>query len=311
MRDDLDRARAGRRRSVPSRKRSFGEHDVGQQHPVAGVDVDERPGDVGAGEQPGHADVAAEELVLDRQRAAPGCRPRSVERGQQRREDRLAVRAGEHRDRRRGRRRCARRAPASRRRSGAARGSPRPARRRPRRRTRRGSRRRRPPSPASAACTSASKTRAMPMPFSCCATLFVLVERRERTAGHEVVLVGREHEPATERGSVPRLPRVRSCRAPLRLRRACAARMSGSRLKPLTPSGTTPDGLEPREAVEDAEQRVVEHVAVVDARAHDDLAVHRRRPASSSAPSQRRLVAPRRLRSSRARTSGSVAWMLT
>ena len=69
-------------------------------------------------------------------------------------------------------------------------------------------------------------------------------------------------------------------------------------------------GLEPREAVEDAEQRVVEHLAVVHARAHDDLAVHLT-PASSSAPSHRRLVAPRRLRSSAARTSGSVAWMLT
>ncbi len=34
-------------------------------------------------------------------------------------------------------------------------------------------------------------------------------------------------------------------------------------------------------------------------------------PASSRARSQRRLVAPRRLRSIRDRTSGSVAWMLT
>ena len=34
-------------------------------------------------------------------------------------------------------------------------------------------------------------------------------------------------------------------------------------------------------------------------------------PWSSRARSQRRLVAPRRLRSMRARTSGSVAWMLT
>ncbi len=34
-------------------------------------------------------------------------------------------------------------------------------------------------------------------------------------------------------------------------------------------------------------------------------------PWSSRTRSQRRLVAPRRLRSIRARTSGSVAWMLT
>ena len=34
------------------------------------------------------------------------------------------------------------------------------------------------------------------------------------------------------------------------------------------------DGRETREAIEDAEQRVVERVAVVDAGAHDDLAVH-------------------------------------
>ena len=34
-------------------------------------------------------------------------------------------------------------------------------------------------------------------------------------------------------------------------------------------------------------------------------------PWSSRARSQRRLVAPRRLRSMRARSSGSVAWMLT
>ena len=63
-------------------------------------------------------------------------------------------------------------------------------------------------------------------------------------------------------------------------RTACASssecgRISGSWLCALTPSGTTPSVARLREAVEHTEQRVVEHRAVVDSRAHDDLAVHR------------------------------------
>ena len=59
-----------------------------------------------------------------------------------------------------------------------------------------------------------------------------------------------------------------------RLGERCAARMRGSVEYRLTPERHHTDGGQVREAVEDADHRVVEYVAVVDARADHDLAVH-------------------------------------
>ena len=100
------------------------------------------------------------------------------------------------------------------------------------------------------------------------------VERRERPSGEQVVLVGRVDQPPAERGDEPLLPRVDDVDDPLAPRPRVCGRISGSVVWSLTPSGTTPTVASAREAVEHAEQRVVEHVAVVDARAHHDLAVH-------------------------------------
>ena len=51
----------------PSRNRPFGEGDVGQEVADVGRCVGERGDEVGAGEQPGDRDVAAEEAVGDGQ----------------------------------------------------------------------------------------------------------------------------------------------------------------------------------------------------------------------------------------------------
>ena len=102
------------------------------------------------------------------------------------------------------------------------RGSRRRGRRRPTRRTRCGHPSPRSPRPASAARTSASNVRAMPMPFSCCAHAVVVVELGERPAGEQVVLVGRVHEPAAERGEEPRLPAFDRVEVGRGFGRACA-----------------------------------------------------------------------------------------
>ncbi len=98
-------------------------------------------------------------------------------------------------------------------------------------------------------------------------------ERGERTLREQVVLVGHVHEPAPERSEVPLLPalddvdhRLRFCErvlAHLVLAVVCA-----------DAERHDPDRRQSGEAVEHAEQCVVERRAVVDARAHDHLAVH-------------------------------------
>ena len=91
--------------------------------------------------------------------------------------------------------------------------------------------------------------------------------------------------------------------------RVCG-RISGSVVWSLTPSGTTP-------TVASAGKRSRTPSSVSSSASPSLMPGHTTTwpctsmPASSSAASQRRLVAPRRLRSSRARSSGSVAWMLT
>ena len=98
-------------------------------------------------------------------------------------------------------------------------------------------------------------------------------ERGERTAGEQVVLVGRVREPPAERVEEPRLPGLDGVDDALGLRARVRAHVGLGRVVAHAERHDA-DGREPREAVEDAEQRVVERVAVVDARAHDDLAVH-------------------------------------
>ena len=105
------------------------------------------------------------------------------------------------------------------------------------------------------------------------AAVVVGVERRELALREEVVLVGGEHESTAERRREPRLPRlhdvdhgarfVDGVRPHLRL---VAVRAHAQR--------DDADRRELREAIEDAEHRVVEYRAIVDARAHDHLPVH-------------------------------------
>ncbi len=91
----------GRRPEVPSRNWSFDSTTSGISTRSPASTLPERAGHVRAGQQAGHADVAAEELVLHREQPHPG--PGLLgERGQQRGEHRLAVGAGEDRDRRAG-----------------------------------------------------------------------------------------------------------------------------------------------------------------------------------------------------------------
>ncbi len=71
-------------------------------------------------------------------------------------------------------------------------------------------------SPASAACTSASNVRAMPMPFSCCAQPSYASSAGNGRSREQVVLVGRVHEPTAERVEVALLPALRRCRRPPR-----------------------------------------------------------------------------------------------
>ena len=101
----------------------------------------------------------------------------------------------------------------------------------------------------------------------------VRVERREVELREQVVLVGREHETTAERRREPRLPRVHGADDGARFRdrvrphlRLAAVRAHAER--------HDAERRQLRKAVEHAEQRVVEHRAVVDAGAHDDLAVH-------------------------------------
>ena len=117
--------------------------------------------------------------------------------------------------------------------------------------------------------------------------LVVVRDRGKRAPGEQVVLVGGVHEPAAERAREAILPLLDDVEHPHRL---------GARVRPHVGLGGVvadaerhdADGGESREAVEHAEQRVVERVAVVDPRAHHHLAVHldaaveqRRQPAQA------------------------------
>ncbi len=230
----------GRRRVVPSRKRPSREHDVGQEVAVAVGLVGERGGDVGAGEQPGDADVAAEEPVR-RPAAAARRRRRGRELGQRAARAPARRLAGEDRDGRGRRRVAVARADAIDGRRRAARGSPRRARRRPTRRSRCACRCRRRRRRRARPRTSASNVRAMPMPFSCCGKL-VVRRRAPGTAGRRAGSTRRTRTRGggrARRGSAP--ASARRCRARPRPRRACAARISGSWLCALTPSGHDAD----------------------------------------------------------------------
>ena len=162
-----------------------------------------------------------------------------------------------------------------------------------------GAGRRRPASPASAAAHLGFERRA---PCRCrsraARTPSYASSVGERPAGQQVVLVGREHEPAAERGAEPRLPALDRCRASPRLRARVCGRISGSRLCALTPSGTTP-------SVASCGNRSSTPSSVSSSTAPSLMPGHTTTwpctsmPASSSSASQRRLVAPRRLRSRR------------
>ena len=125
----------------------------------------------------------------------------------------------------------------------------------------------------------------------------VLVGLGERPVGHEVVLVGREDQPATERVEVPLLPRVDRVEHRLRL---------GARVRThvgLVEWSDTPSGTTPTVASSGKRSRMPSSVSSSTAPSftpgHTTIWPCTSTPASSSAPSQRRLVAPRRLRSSR------------
>ncbi len=195
-------------------------------------------------------------------------------------------------DRRRGASRTAR-PPAT----GAARGSPRAARRRPRRRTRAGCRgvdavappdrgrdlglERRGP------CRSRSRAARSP--------------RTRRARGTAARPSGSTRRPRTPAGDRARRGSA-SCHCSTVSSTASASarvcgRMSGSRLKPLTPSGTTPT-VASRGKRSRMPSSVSSSTSPSFTPGHTTIWPCTSTPASSSAPSQRRLVAPRRLRSS-------------
>ncbi len=98
-------------------------------------------------------------------------------------------------------------------------------------------------------------------------------ERGERALREEVVLVGHVHESPTERREIALLPALDDVDHRLRLRERMDAHFLFAIVRAHAERNHA-DRREPGEAVEDAEQRVVEHGAVVDAGTHDHLAVH-------------------------------------
>ena len=101
----------------------------------------------------------------------------------------------------------------------------------------------------------------------------VLVDRREGTAGQQVVLVGRIGEAAAHCVDEPRLPPFDRLEHGDRLRARVWPEVGLARVRADAERDHT-DGRQPREPVEDAEHRVVECVAVVQAGADDHLTVH-------------------------------------
>jgi hypothetical protein len=101
----------------------------------------------------------------------------------------------------------------------------------------------------------------------------IRVELRERPPREEVVLVGGVHEPVSERGAVARLPPLDRCDVSRGFGRGVGPHLRLPVVRAHAERHHT-ERRERREAVEHAEQRVVEHRAVVDPRAHDDLPVN-------------------------------------
>ena len=93
-------------------------------------------------------------------------------------------------------------------------------------------------------------------------------------AGHQVVLVGGEHQPAAEQraGTSAASASTASTTAAASADGVQAHRRLG--VEPAEPERHDGHRRQLRVLVEHAGQRVVEHRAVVDARAHHDLAVH-------------------------------------
>ena len=139
--------------------------------------------------------------------------------------------------------------------------------------------------------------------------------RRRRRGPGTAVRRGGSTRRTRRPGAGPAHATNRSCHAAtMSMTRSASARVcgriSGSVVWSLTPSGTTPTDAS-------AGKRSSTPSSVSSSASPSLMPGHTTTwpctsmPASSSAASQRRLVAPRRLRSSRARSSGSVAWMLT
>ena len=134
--------------------------------------------------------------------------------------------------------------------------------------------------------------------------------RREGTTGQQVVLVGGERQAPAEHAAEHRLRTPRRCRRPPPPRRGCAAAWPASCECRLTPSGTTHSDASSGYS-SSTPVSVSSSTAPSLTPGHTTTWPCTSMPWSSRARSQRRLVAPRRLRSILARTSGSVAWMLT
>ena len=101
----------------------------------------------------------------------------------------------------------------------------------------------------------------------------VRVEYRERALGQEVVLVRDVDKAPAERVDKPRLPPLHDVDDRLCLRERVHAHLVLVVVR-ADAERHHPDRRQTGKPVEHPEQRVVEHRAVVDARAHDHLAVH-------------------------------------
>ena len=103
----------------------------------------------------------------------------------------------------------------------------------------------------------------------------ILVDRRGRecSSGQKVVLVCREHDPSADRRKEHLLPLVDQVNHSFGFGPGVGTHTRlGVELR--HPEGNDADGCELREAFEHAGERAVQHVAVVEAGTHDDLAVH-------------------------------------
>ena len=95
--------------------------------------------------------------------------------------------------------------------------------------------------------------------------------RRKRLPGHQVVLIGCEHHSSPEHAEERRLPFINDLDDPIGFI-GCVQphRRFGVELRQAERHNS--HGLELRKPIEHTRQGVVEHVTIVDARTHDDLA---------------------------------------